>query len=407
MRLETVDDYLAGIERTAAGFGLAIRRVRIGTSSQGREIVAYAIDGLPRKLLILGFPHPNEPLSQVVILHLLERAALMTGTGGDTWWLVPVWDVDGAHMNELWWSQPNGLTLTGMVEGWFRAATKYQVEWDFPLSYNDYEHETMLPETAAVARLIDHVHPDGLISLHNGTVGAAYAYAGGPDPSLALAIAGVLADSGLEVLRHTPVPYCNRLAKGVFTLPLAEHEIDFLKSVGDFGSDYTNGSASFEYVDKSCQSLVIELPLFSLDATLVPGMPDEFAARLKVLWSHFEDDLCTVFPRKNAGTTTDLLLSSPREFWERRTSDSAYVHSVCNQMQEWPRDEAVDRYFGLVFSIATQYAQMARALGREIGGSAQCFAELAHLAPAASTVSISDVERIADGIIRAFVGERI
>lgn len=76
-------------------------------------------------------------------------------------------------------------------------------------------------------------------------------------------------------------------------------------------------------------------------------------------------------------------------------------------MQEWPRDEAVDRYFGLVFSIATQYAQMARALGREIGGSAQCFAELAHLAPAASTVSISDVERIADGIIRAFVGERI
>ena len=81
MRLETVDDYLADIERTAAGFGLAIRRVRIGTSSQGREIVAYAIDGPPRKLLILGFPHPNEPLSQVVIPHLLDMAPKLAHKG--------------------------------------------------------------------------------------------------------------------------------------------------------------------------------------------------------------------------------------------------------------------------------------------------------------------------------------
>lgn len=50
---------------------------------------------------------------------------------------------------------------------------------------------------------------------------------------------------------------------------------------------------------------------------------------------------------------------------------------------------------------------MTRALGREIGGSAQCFAELTRLAPAVSTIGTSDVERVADGIIRAFVGEQI
>jgi hypothetical protein len=83
-------------------------------------------------------------------------------------------------LNEGWLKGP--FTREHYARNFYRSAGDEQVEWSFPLDYKTAYFDAVLPETAALMRLIDHVRPALMCSLHNTEQGGVYYYLSRPEP---------------------------------------------------------------------------------------------------------------------------------------------------------------------------------------------------------------------------------
>ncbi|TKA13058.1 M14 family metallopeptidase [Actinacidiphila oryziradicis] len=146
--LDELDDALAAIP----GW-----HTTIGTSRLGEPLRLLSIGTGSRDVLLLGGPHPNEPVGFLTVLEtarIISEAPELADGADCTWHFVPCIDPDAARLNEGWYGQ-RPLTLPTYLHHFHRPALAHQPEWTFPLPLAP----APLPETRALMRLIDALRP--------------------------------------------------------------------------------------------------------------------------------------------------------------------------------------------------------------------------------------------------------
>ena len=94
----TVDEMVERLRRIAVAGGDHCRMEEIGTSAGGEPIFGLVIDGGDRNAVVVGFPHPNEPVGGLTALHLARRLtgdAALRERLAMTWHIVVCVDPDG------------------------------------------------------------------------------------------------------------------------------------------------------------------------------------------------------------------------------------------------------------------------------------------------------------------------
>lgn len=194
-----------------------------GMSRRGEPLLVTTIGTGERNALVFAGPHPDEPVGFLTIRAL---ARVLTGEparrAGMRWHLVPCVDPDGARLNEGWYAHPGDRAAYGRHH--YRPAFAEQVEWTFG---------DPMPETAALAALIDELRPALMCSLHNGQYGGVFHYVNTDDAELAARLSEVPAKHGLPP--HNAIweaPDSAVLAPGVLRMP----SVPGLVSSADYAS---------------------------------------------------------------------------------------------------------------------------------------------------------------------------
>lgn len=271
---ETVDEMTSGLEGLARAHGDISRLRRVGTSRLGDPILGLTIDGplaaesAPDDAIVIGLPHPNEPIGGLTSLHLARRLcedADLRDRLGHRWHIVACIDPDGLRLNEGWLKGP--LTREHYARHFYRPAGDEQVEWTFPLSYKDAYFDAVLPETLAVMRLVDEHRPALLCSLHNSELGGAYYYLSRPEPALHPVLQEIPERLGLSLDRGEPeAPWLSRFADGIFEMLDIKRMYDYQEARGELRADAIGGNSSAPYAKRhGTLTLLSEVPYWTDD----------------------------------------------------------------------------------------------------------------------------------------------
>ncbi|HEY3559071.1 MAG TPA: M14 family zinc carboxypeptidase [Kribbella sp.] len=222
---------------------------RVGTSRLGDPLLCLTIGSAGEDALVFGLPHPNEPIGGLTALHLAGRLcedAALRERLGHRWHVISCIDPDGLRLNEGWLKGP--FTREHYARNFYRPAGDEQIEWTFPLDYKTAYFDQVLPETAALMRLIDQVRPALMCSLHNTEVGGAYYYLSRPEPELHGVLQEIPERLGLSLDRGEPEsPSIERFADGIFRMPDLETLYDYHVDQGDPLPEKLGGNSSHSY----------------------------------------------------------------------------------------------------------------------------------------------------------------
>ncbi|WP_067541139.1 M14 family zinc carboxypeptidase [Nocardia crassostreae] len=279
----TVDELHAHADRLAAEYPKLVRISEIGRSRAGEPIRDVQIGSGPRQLVVLGNPHPNEPIGMATIRHLLDRltqAPELSDEIGATWHFVPCVDPDGTRLNEGWYRGP--FTRTHFARTMFRPPSAEQPEWCFPAQWRGEPIGTPMPETRALMNLIDATRPALIASLHNADFGGGFYYTTGGDPTYWSALTGLLTEHGVPIQPGEPdAPGARPLATGVFELPTLTRMCDTLAEAGvDPRALFTGGGAHDYSLAHGTAVLVCELPLWTDPRTSDDSVSDRRLAEV-------------------------------------------------------------------------------------------------------------------------------
>lgn len=360
-----INNFINDLFELCAELKIPINRKNLGASYAGNNIIAIEIQNMPFSALFLGFPHPNEPLCEIVFYEILKIAKKSVKRDNSNYWIIiPVWDIDGALINQQWWTK-NNISVVNVINSWYRPSPGKQVEWAFPLKYDGYEFKNTLPETNIVRKVIDETNPDLLVSLHNGFVSDTYLFISKDIKTEAGNISKLIISNKLSPNKHCPIPYITSYATGVYSLPYAKTEYKYLLELSDHKElgFYENGASSFEYVNSSCTSIVLELPLFEWYCKTIPNISrKELAQKKKFFWEIFQSELRTYFNNSKFDKNNPII-SSPYYFFLRSEIDTKMLYQMFDK--ELEKREPITcndlkSYFTLLFTIATQLSQLFR-----------------------------------------------
>jgi hypothetical protein len=252
---------------------------RIGTSRLGDPLVCLTVGSSGPEALVFGLPHPNEPIGGLTALHLARRLCAddaLRERLGHRWHIIACIDPDGLRLNEGWLKGP--FTREHYARNFYRPAGDEQIEWTFPLDYKTAYFDEVLPETAAVMRLIDQLRPALMCSLHNTEVGGAYYYLSRPEPELHGVLQEIPERLGLSLDRGEPEsPSIARFADGIFKMPDIETIYDYYVEHGDPLPETFGGNSSHSYTRAyGTLTLLSELPHWD-DARVGDASPTELS----------------------------------------------------------------------------------------------------------------------------------
>lgn len=330
----------------------------IRTSSEGNNIEIVVIENMPKTMLFLGFPHPNEPIAQIImpeVIHVAEGVESVDNKG--KWLLVLCWDIDGALENEKWWSQE--LLLSNMTKHWYKPAPGQQVEWTFPLQTEYYSFDQPLVETKQIMEMIEAYQPEVLFSLHNGFLGKMYTLISPHCVEKKGLFSQILNDSNLELLDELPIPYVSKYGVGIFSQPHAATEIEYILATDEnYNAFYNNGAASFEYYD-DIPSVILEFPLFDLevDTDHIQHTVSYFSKKKWHFWEEFQKDLHRILSCETSG---NKFLSYPKYFYSRSISDTEMMKRLMNEFNNFEIGD-LKAYISYLFLLLTQYHQIVKA----------------------------------------------
>lgn len=226
-----------------------------------------------RPVLLVGVPHPNEPIGTLTIDFLTrllcEDEALRTRLDV-TLYAVTVADPDGFVLNEGWF-KGTFSPLRYALE-FYRPPHREQVEWSFPVDYKTLQFPKPAPETAAVMRVMERTRPEVYYSLHNAGFCGVYFYVSHARPALFAAFHELVRSQSLPLHRGEPeVPYLVTLAPAVYELFGIADTYDYLERT--LGTDPapiieagTSGDDWIRCVRPDVFSLVCELPYYTSPA---------------------------------------------------------------------------------------------------------------------------------------------
>lgn len=280
----------------------------IGHSREGRAIRCISPPSRGRvDVLVVGTPHPNEPIGgrtvQVLLEMALSRAPALAALPSLRWHFIPTIEPDGLALNDGWLANPHDLAA--YVRGFYRPAFRHQAEYAFPLHTQSHRFEACTPETRAWMAAIDRLQPALMVSLHNADHGGAFNVLSRPLGGLADELSRQAARQGIALDEAgDPLSEPRVLAPGVFQAD------DFAALVEQAPGAWPAGNSSFGYAARhGTLGLVPEVPLWQ-EAEVVEGpLPSSDAAR--GLAELFEGTVALVTEARGlAGAGPDLLLAA-------------------------------------------------------------------------------------------------
>lgn len=296
----------------AAQFPETCHSRTLGHSRQGTPIDCLTIsEGGPFHALLVGLPHPDEPIGALMLSFLARRLASdpeLLRSLQYTWHVVFVADPDGSRLNEGWYGGP--FTPEFMGRRYYRPIEADQFEWSFPIDYKTLHFERPNPECEAVMRLVAETPLDYLANLHNCTVGGAYLYLSHPAATLHAPFYRMLERNGIPPHRGEPeVPYLVSMdGDAVFRSYGTRDVYDFYESTGhpDPRQFINAGTCLDEYVVEKWDTftLVCELPYFA------------------------HPDLAS---RERGGRTRLALL---QEAWQAEADEARWIQDVVQEVHE-------------------------------------------------------------------------
>lgn len=265
-RFLQVDEIDEGFAELARRHPSTVHTRRVGTSRLGEPLLLTTVGAGSRDALVVAGVHPNEvtgfrtaeSLARLVVDDERFRARY-----DYSWHFLHNLDPDGVRLNETWFDRPGDFDA--YARGFFRPAPEEQPEWTFPTDYKDAFFDRMLPETQALARVIDGIRPELYVSLHNSESGGAYWYVSQWDAQLVQDLHRVSETAGVIVDRgEAESPHLTALSDGVFLAPRFAAEYDAAEAAGENPAQGFLGSQSVEYAAaRGAVTLIPEVPYWS------------------------------------------------------------------------------------------------------------------------------------------------
>ncbi|MFF4415388.1 M14 family zinc carboxypeptidase [Streptosporangium sp. NPDC001559] len=351
----TVDQMHAELDELAAAHPDLVRLRRIGTSRLGEPLRVATVGSGPRDAVIIGGPHPNEPIGSLTVSNLLrqlvEDASLREGLGY-RWHLIPCVDPDGARLNEGWYARPSDRRA--YAEHFYRPAEADQVEWTFPLTGEDYFFDRTLPETEALMRLMDEVRPTFVYSLHNGELQGAFYYLSKDDPALAARLTAIATAQGLPLHMGPPeVPSAVPIGPAAYRTPRG----------AELGPVYGIGGGSVDYAERfGALHLVTELPYWA-DPRVADETPtgQRYGETIQAGLTA-QRALITELARSMSAVRADLTVPSP---FRRALQD--FLDTYDDFLAEWDSFPGADRPATVAEAVGNR--QIAHSMRLRYGGT--------------------------------------
>ncbi|WP_406198531.1 M14 family zinc carboxypeptidase [Kitasatospora sp. NBC_01560] len=192
-RYPTVAQAVAAARRLGERFPGRCRLREVGSSRAGRPLVLLSVDEGERTVLVVGGPHPNEPVGVASAVRLAERVLELPPRPGVAWHVLFCLDPDGAALNDGWLAGP--LSAARHYEHFFRPAFDEQPELLPPGDGGG----PPLPESLVLTGLIDELRPVLQCSLHGVDFGGAFVQLTRPVPALAERFARSVARGGIPL----------------------------------------------------------------------------------------------------------------------------------------------------------------------------------------------------------------
>lgn len=238
-----------------------------GRSRGGHDIRCLELGTGPLRAVLVGAPHPEEPVGTLVLEHLLQLLAEtdLAERLGFSFSVVKVADPDGMRLNEAWFGEPGDLA--GFLLRQYRPPFVEQFEWTFPFEYKRYVFGKPLPEARAVMEVVYRAPLDLYMGLHNAHCSGAYFYVSHDDATLTGELAAVLAAAGLPPHRGEPeMPYLNAFGDAVFEAFDLSDDYEYFVRYGVEPAAALQGGTSSDSFAASvwdCFTLVAEVPFFT------------------------------------------------------------------------------------------------------------------------------------------------
>ncbi|MFF1909059.1 M14 family zinc carboxypeptidase [Kitasatospora sp. NPDC058218] len=213
-RYPTVARAEAAVRRLAWRHPERCRLREVGRSRAGRPLLLLSVDEGPDSVLVVGGPHPNEPVGVASALRLAERLLDHPPRPGVSWHVLPCLDPDGAALNAGWLEGP--LTMRRHYENFYRPSFEEQPELLPPADAD----RAPMPESLALTGLIDELRPFLQCSLHGVDFGGAFVQLTGPVPGLSERFGRSVARGGipLDVDSYDAVGWASP-APGTYLMP--------------------------------------------------------------------------------------------------------------------------------------------------------------------------------------------
>ena len=333
----TLDELRARARALTGEFPGLARLETVGASAEGRPIELLTVGHGRCPVLLVGVPHPNEPIGTLTIdflCRLLCEDDDLRQRLGVTLYAIPVADPDGLVLNEGWFK--GAFSPLRYALEFYRPPHREQVEWSFPVDYKTLRFTRPAPETAAVMRVMERVRPRIFYSLHNAGFCGVYFYVSHDRPALFRGFHDLVASQGLPLHRGEPeVPYLKTLAPAIYQLFSVQDTYEYLARTldEDPAAVIEAGTCADDWLKRVCDdpfSLVCELPYYTAPA-LADASPAETSRRAAVL----------------DGTARELaLVAETAGFFERiaaRAPEHRLTRSVRDHVAKAPKRIAAER----------------------------------------------------------------
>lgn len=250
-----------------AALGKAAQVRRLGHSGQGRPIDLISIGNGERSALIVGAPHPNEPIGCLTVLALIRRLARdrsFRARSGWRWHFIPAIDVDGLALNRGWFSGPR--TIDRYLAHFYRPAFARQPEYGFPLEMPGYRFDAVTPEALCWQSAMEIARPDLQSSLHGADSGGSFYLLSQDRPALAARLSRQPATQGIMLNDlGEPGAELTRFAPGVFSyFDVAPYVAQIVREGGAVQNQWSAGRSSAEFAAEryGTFSVTCEVPLW-------------------------------------------------------------------------------------------------------------------------------------------------
>lgn len=357
----------------------------VGVSTDRRPIELLTIGHGSRTALLLGAPHPNEPigtLSLEFLSRLLCEHEDLREQLDYTFLIVKVIDPDGLALNAGWLK--GAFSPITYALNYYRPTQDEQVEWGFPVHYKTLHFSTPPAETRVVMQLMEQYRPRFCYSLHNASFCGVYFYASRRLPALFQQLHRLVAAQGLPLHYGEPeVPYLQEWDRAIYPFFGIQESYDFLEhSLEQDPAPYIlTGTSSADYLRRLVPdglALVCELPYFT-DPILEDNTPAGISRReamaegirrtektFRLIEAHFLALQAKLSQSRLFRSVADYLQRTPRRLTAQRKKLEAPEYA-----QEASRAQAFDAvvcrsfhpvlYLGEVYRLALEAGEKGRA----------------------------------------------